>query len=92
MFLNLIVAKLEHLELIREGSLRSLRLSKVVAHFAVWEGLLDILIVEVDDCVAIRESLPLDPVVEDDFLLAVLVDALDFSILANVLLSHLLVW
>ena len=91
MLLDLIVAALEHLQLVGERGLSCLRLSEEVHDFTVGEGLLDVLIVEVDDCVAIGERLALDSVVEDDFFLAVLVDALDLTVVAHVLLYDLLV-
>lgn len=53
--LDLIVAEFEHLELIRERCLCGLGLGKVIDDFTVRERLLDILVVEVDDCVAIGE-------------------------------------
>ena len=89
--LDLVVAELEHLELIREGSLCRLGLSEVVDHFAVREGLLDILVVEVDDSVSIGERFALDSVIEDDFFFAILVDALDFPIVTDILLNDFLV-
>ena len=91
MFLNLIVAELEHLELIREGSLGRLGLCEEVDHLAIREGLLDVLIVEVDNGVAIGERFPLDSVIEDDLLLSVLVDSLDFAIMTDKLLDNFLV-
>ena len=53
--------------------------------------MLYILIVEVDDGVAVRERLALDPVIENDLFLAVLVYALDLSVVANELLDNFLV-
>ena len=89
--LDLIVAELEHLQLVRECGLRGLRLSEVVDHFAIRECLLDVLVVEVDDRVSIRERLSFDSIIEDDLLLSVLVDPLDLAVVAHVLLDHLLV-
>ena len=86
---NLVVRKLEHLKTIWERCLGCLCLCKVVGHFLVWEGLFDVLVVEVDDRVAIWETLTFDTVVEDDFFLAVLVNSLDFAIMTNDLLNDL---
>ena len=88
---NLVVAEFEHLKLVREGGLGSLCLWKVVYDLSTRESLLDILVVKVDNCVAIREGLALNSVVEDYFLLAVLIDSLNLAILSNVLLNDLLV-
>jgi len=88
---DLVVAELEHLQFVGESRLRRLRLCKVVNHFSVRERLLHVLVVEVDNCVAVGEGLPLHPVVENDFLFAVLVNALDLAVVAHVLLHHFLV-
>ena len=91
MLLDLIVAELENLQLVRERSLGRLRLSEVVNYFAIGECLLDVLVVEVDDGVAIWERLSFDSIIEDDLLLSVLVDPLDLSIMPHVLLDYFLV-
>ena len=91
MFLNLIVTELEYLQFVRECTLCGLCFSKVVNNLAVRESLFDVLVVEVDDSVAIRERFSFNTVVEDDLFLSVLVDALDFAILADVLLCNFLV-
>ena len=91
MFLDLVVAELENLELIWERGLCGLGLCEEIDDFTIRERLLDVLVIEVDDCVAIREGLTLDSVVEDDLLLAVLVDALDLAIVTDILLNDLLV-
>ena len=92
MLLNLIVAEFEDLQLVRESRLSGLSLSKEVNHLAICKGLLDVLIVEVDNRVAIRERLSLHSIVEYHLLLSVLVDPLDLSIMPNILLDHFLVW
>ena len=91
MFLDLIVAEFEHLELVRESRLSGLCLGEEVHNFAIRVGLLDVLVVEVDDSVAIREGLTLDTIVEDDLFLAVLVDTLDLTIVTYELLDNFLV-
>ena len=91
MFFDLIVAELENLELIWERGLCGLSLSEKVDNLAIRERLLDVLVVKVDDCVAIREGLTLDSIIKDDLFLAVLVDALDLAIVTDILLNDLLV-
>ena len=91
MLFNLIVAELEDLELIWEGCLCSLSFCEIVNNFAIGEGLLDILIVEIDDSVSIWERLALHPIVEDHFLFAVLVNSLNLSIVAHVLFNNFLI-
>ena len=68
-----------------------MRFCEIVNDFAVGEGLLDILIVEVDDRVPIGERLALHPVVENHFFFAVLVNSLDLSIVAHVLFNNFLI-
>ena len=52
-------------------------------------GLLDIVVIEVDDSVAVGEDFPLNSIVEDDFLLPVLVHSLNLTIMPDDLLDHL---
>lgn len=91
MLFDLVVAKFKDLKLVREGSLRCLRLSKEVDNFSVLERLLNVLVVEVNYGVTIWEGLTFDPVVENYFFLSILIDALDLAIVAHVLLHHFLV-
>ena len=91
MLFNLAVAKFKDLKLVREGSLRCLCLGEEVDNFSVLECLLDVLVVEVNYCVSIWEGLTLDTVVENYFFLAILIDALDLTIVANILLDNFLV-
>lgn len=91
MLLDLVVAELEDLQFVREGRLRGLCLCEEVHDLSICKGLLYVLVVKVDDSVAIREGLPLDTVIEDDLFLAVLIDPLNLTIVANILLDHFLV-
>ena len=91
MLFDLIVAEFEDLELIRERRLSSLSLSEVVDDLAIREGLLDVLVVEVDDCVSVWERFAFDAVVKNDLFFTVLVDSLDLSVMTNILLDYLLV-
>ena len=91
MLFDLVVAKFKDLKLVREGSLRRLCLSKEVDDLSVLESLLNILVVEVNYGVAIREGLTFDTVVENDFFLSILIDALNLAIVAHVLFDHFLV-
>ena len=91
MLFDLVVAKFKDLELVRERSLRCLCLREEVNNFSVLECLLDVLIVEVNYGVAIREGLTFDTVVENYFFLSILIDALNLAIVAHVLFDHFLV-
>lgn len=90
-FLDLLIRKFEHLKSICVGCLSCLCFSKIVNNAAIGESLLDVLIGEKDYEIAVRVSLPSHTVCEDDFLLAGLVDSLNFAVLANNLLNNLLV-
>lgn len=89
MFFNLVVCELENLHAVGEGRLGRLGFGKVVADPLVGVSLLDVVVVEVHDCVAVGEHLPLYPVIEDDFLFTVFINSLDFSIVSNYLLDDL---
>ena len=91
MLFNLAVAKFKDLKLVREGSLRRLCLSKEVDDLSVLESLLNILVVEVNYGVTIWEGLTFDTVVENYFFLPILIDALNLTIVAHVLLHDFLV-
>lgn len=82
MLLDLIVGELEHLQAISVSRLSSLSLSKVVDNLAVWIGLLDVLVVEVNDRIAIRKGFSPDSITEDNFLLAIGEVPLDLTIVA----------
>lgn len=69
----------------------SLRLGKEVNHFTIRECLFDILVVEVNDGISVRERFTLHAIVENDFFLAVLINTLDFSIMADILFDNFLV-
>ena len=69
--------------------MRCLGLSKVVDDFLVRVGLLDIIIIEVDNRVAIGEYFPLHSIVEDYLLLPVLIDSLDLPVMPDDLLHDL---
>ena len=83
---DLIIGEFEHLQSVWKRCLSGLCLREVVSHLLVRESLLDVLIVEVDYRVAIREAFSFNSVVENHFLLAILVDPLDLAIMTNNLL------
>jgi len=87
-FLNLVVSELEDLQTINESSLSGLSIGEVVNNSLVWIGLLNVTVVEVNDSVAIWEHFSLDAIIEDNFLLSIFVDPLDFTIVAYDLLYH----
>ena len=78
--LDLVVLELEDLEAVGERRLRRLGLGEEVDDLAAWERLLDVLVLEEHDLVAIGPDLSLDPVREDDLLLATLVELLLFAL------------
>jgi len=84
--LNLLVAELKHLEPVGEGALRGFCICKVVDDLRIWVGLLDVVIVEVDDGVAVGECLSPDPVAEDYLFFAVHVRALYLAVVTHHLL------
>lgn len=55
----------------------------------VWERLLDVAVVEIDDRVPVWESLPANSIAEDHFLLSVQVCSLDLAVVADDLVLHL---
>lgn len=86
---DLLVRELEYLKPIVESSLRCFGLSEIIYNFLVRESLLNILVVEIDDSVSIWEGLTLYTVVKNDFLFAVSIHSLNFSITTNVLINNL---
>lgn len=81
--LNLTVAELEHLQAISIRSLRCPRLGEVVNNFAVWVRLLDVIVVEVDNGVAIPERFSANAIAENYLLLSVGISALHLTIVAH---------
>lgn len=88
MLFNLVVCKLKHLQTILESSLGCLGLGEVVGHFLVGKSLLDVFVIEVNDCVAIGERFTLNSVVEDNLFLATCVNSLKLSIVAHDLFNY----
>jgi len=70
MLLDLLVCKFEDLQPIRKRCLGSFCLCEVVHDFLVGKSLLDVIISEVDDHVAIRMGLSTHSVSENYFFLA----------------------
>ena len=60
----LVIGKFEDLKSIREGTLSSLGFCEVVHNLLVRVCLLNIVIVEIDNGVSIREDLPLDSIIK----------------------------
>ena len=89
MFFNLVVRKLKHLQSIDKSCLGSFCLCKVVCDFLVREGLLNVLIVEVNDGVAVGETFTFHTIIENNLLLSRSIDTLDLAIVANDLLNNL---
>ena len=89
MFFDLVVSKLKHLQSNDKSSLGSFCLCKVVCDFLVRESLLDVLIVKVNDGVAVRETFTFYAIIENDLLFSRSIDTLDLAIMANDLLNNL---
>ena len=88
---DLAVAEFEHLQFIRESCLSCLSLCEEVYDLTIRKSLFDILIVEVDNSVAVWMRFSFDTIIEDDFFLAILINALNFTIMTNILLYNFLV-
>jgi len=88
MLFNLHVLEFEHLKAIWESSLSCLGFSKIIYDLWIWEGLFDIVIVEVDNCIAVWECFSSYPIAEDDFFLATKVSSLHLTIIAYDLVLH----
>lgn len=71
MLLDLAVRELEDLESICVGCLSGFGLSEIVDDLLVGICLLDVIVIEVDDCVSIWESFPSYTIRKDDFLFAI---------------------
>ena len=89
MLLNLVIAELEHLQPIGECSLSGPSLCKVVDHFLVREGLLDVAVRKVDNGVAGGPDFSAYAVAKDNFFFAIVKKALDLAIMGYDLI-HLL--
>ena len=87
MLFYLVVGEFKYLELVREGGLRGLRLCEIVNDFLVWERLLDVCVVEVDNGVSVWPRLSLHSVIEDHLLLSTRVHTLYFAVVSNYLID-----
>jgi len=92
MLLDLRIRELEDLKSVWIGRLGRLGLRKVINNFLIRVRLLDIIIVEVDDGVAIWERLPAYAIAENDLLLAVVVRPLHLAVVSDNLILNLRVW
>jgi len=91
MLLDLVVSEFKHLQTIREGTLSSPGIGEVVNDFLVSEGLLNVLVCKIHDHVSIGMGLSLHAVGKNNFLLAALVNTLDFAVMPYDLIDHLLI-
>lgn len=88
MLFYLVVGEFKYLELVRECCLRGLCLCKVVDDFLVWECLLDVCIVEVDNRISVWPRFSLHSIVENDFLFATSIHALYLSVVPHNLIDN----
>ena len=82
---DLVICKFEYLKTISECSLCCPCLGEVVHDSLVSVCLLDVIVIEIHYGVAIWKYFTFDTVVEDYFLLSVLVDSLNLTIVSNYL-------
>ena len=83
MLFDLVVLELKDLKAVWESSLRGLCLWKEIDYFAAWEGLLDILVLEEYDLVAIGPHLSLYSVRENYLFLTTLIELLLLALRAD---------
>ena len=88
--LDLFVLEFEDLHTVGESGLGSFGLREEVASLAFFETLLDIAVLEENYLVAVWPDLPLHTIWKNDFFLTVIIDSLDFTLLANILFDQFL--
>ena len=88
MLLDLAIRKLEDLESVSIGGLSCFGLSKIVDDLLVRISLLNVVIIEIYNRIAIWERLSSNSVWENDFFFAIQECSLDFSVVAHDLLLH----
>jgi len=86
--LNLLIAELEDLEAFWEGGLGRLGVCEVVDYLLVGVSLFDVVVVEVDDSVSVREGLATHAIREDHLLFAVEIGPLDLPVVSNNLILN----
>lgn len=89
MFLNLIIAKFENLEPIREGGLSGLSIWEIVDYLLIWESLFHIIVWEINYGITIWPHLPPDPIAEHHLLLSVIIEPLHLAIVSLDLVHQL---
>ena len=77
---DLVILELKNLQAVRESSLSRLRIREEIHNFTSRESLLDILILEENNLVAIWPYFPLDTIGKDYFFFATLVELLLFAL------------
>lgn len=93
MLFDLIIAKFKYLKSIRESSLGCFGFSKVIYHFLIREGLLNIIIVKVYNCVSIWECLSSDTIAKYYLFFTIQVCSLDLTIVSNNLVLYIcIIW
>lgn len=93
MLLDLAVREFEDLKSICIGCLSGFGLSKIVNNLCVGICLLDVVVIEIDYCISIRERFSSYTVRKDHFLFAIQERPLNFAIVSNnLLLNSCVIW
>ena len=88
MFFNLLIWKFKDLKTIRIGCLSSFSFSKIINNFLIRISLFDIIVIEVNNCVSIRECFSFHSIAEDNLFLSILISSLNLTIIANYLILN----
>ena len=85
---NLLIWELEDLKTIRVRCLRGFSLSKIVNYFLVGIGLFNVIIIEINDGVPVRECLSFHTIAENNLFLTILVCSLNLTVVSNYLILY----
>ena len=92
MLLNLTIRKFEDLQSIRECCLGSLSFSKIINDLLVRICLLNIIIIKINNSIAIRECFPSNSIWKNYFLFAISKRPLYFTIVSNDLILYVIIF
>lgn len=92
MLLNLTIWKFKNLQSIRERCLSSLSFSKIINNLLIRIRLLNIIIIEINNSISIRECFPSNSIWKDHFLFAISKRPLYFTIISNNLILNVIIF
>lgn len=92
MLLNLTIWKFKNLQSIRERCLSSLSFSKIINNFLIRIRLLNIIIIEINNSISIRECFPSNSIWKDYFFFAISKRPLYFTIISNNLILNVIIF